>query len=81
MKREFTGFKYLWGWNKYCYETNRDMWGDQFTTFDLIKTFLRDVYRETVCYVFGHKLVNDEIADPEYGPNPDVYCTRCQKQF
>ena len=30
-----------------------------------------------VCAVVGHTLVDDDPGDPEVGPQPCVYCTRC----
>ena len=30
-----------------------------------------------VCALRGHVLVDDDIGDPEVGPQPNVYCERC----
>jgi len=46
-----------------------------------IQYTVQDIIMILVCKVIGHKLVNDEIADPEVGPQPDIYCIRCGKTY
>jgi hypothetical protein len=46
-----------------------------------IQYTIQDILAMMVCKIIGHKLVNDEIADPEVGPQPDIYCIRCGKTY
>ena len=42
---------------------------------------IRQLWAMGVCRMFGHNITDDDPGDPEVGPQPDIYCTRCGKHF
>lgn len=34
-----------------------------------------------MCLIEGHDMVDGDPNDPEVGPQPDVHCTKCGKEW
>lgn len=45
-------------------------------TADLI---LLRYWMPVLCAIAGHELIDDDPGDPEVGPQPHIYCTRCMR--
>ena len=47
------------------------------TRMELITETIGQLWAMGVCKVFGHDYIDNDPGDPEVGPQPDVYCSRC----